>query len=307
MSKKKHPEHVNHERWLVSYADFITLLFAFFTALYAMSTVDAKKAGQMVSSTRAAFNLDIFNAKTAQPGRPTVMDMTNQTSPRPNLDAPNELQQHTGMLTADGVAAPATLTGVYNEVRKLVYVDKIDGISVRVGRTGVVISLKDAAFFTAGRTDLNQKALPQLDKIAERVLKTHMNIRIEGHTDDTPVKGKRYRSNWELSTFRAVSVVNYMMQQFAYPPDSMSVAGHGSYQPIDNNDTPEGRAANRRVDIVLISPRAPTTESAQEAGSAATLPAYLEPPPASHGGELPESHAAPPAAAPEAPAPPAAP
>ncbi len=261
MAKKhKHPEHVNLERWLVSYADFITLLFAFFTALYAISTVDAKKASKMQFSTRSAFNLDLFPQNKPPASKPSVESQIDATSLAVNLRDKPIKRQMTGMFSSESVQTPQSLQHVYNELRKLVDEDRAQGVSVRASKNAIILSLHDAAYFAPGSIELRKAALPMLDKIAERVLATHMDIRVEGHTDDSVVSNPKYHSNWELSTGRAVSVVRYFMQQFAYPPDMISVAGYGSYKPLASNDTPEGRASNRRVDIILLAPRQPVAE-----------------------------------------------
>ena len=252
--RKKKEEHINHERWLVSYADFITLLFAFFTSLYAISTVDARKAGKMVFSTRAAFNLDFFPTDKPVLGLSSPVDDLN----RPGVHVPKE-KIVPDVMRSHKRAAPTSNIKI-KDVHQLFddmhrYIDQnalSDKVSVHYARKNVVISLSEAALFGAGSADLQPASLPVLDAIAEKVQDLHIDMRVEGHTDDTPIAGSHFQSNWELSTARAISVVRYFTDEFSYAPETLSVAGFASNKPIASNDTPAGRAANRRIDIVLL-------------------------------------------------------
>ena len=250
--KKKKEEHVNHERWLVSYADFITLLFAFFTSLYAISTVDARKAGKMVFSTRAAFNVDFF------PSDKPVLGFSNPDNPKEDIkvSVPKErMVQDKKKITStpDGVLKVKDLHAAFQELSKAVEAEKASGVNIRRVKNGVIISLKSAVFFDPGKGDLRRESLRTLDYLAQNILRTHLDVRVEGHTDESPAAHSRYRSNWELSTARAVSVVRYFMEQYAYPPESLSVAGFASTRPLDPNELSHA-VNNRRVDIVLITP-----------------------------------------------------
>ena len=254
--RKKKEEHMNHERWLVSYADFITLLFAFFTSLYAISTVDAKKAGQLVFSTRSAFNMDFF---------PTTKATLGSSHPEPALELPTQVSmvreqfvpiknKKATVFNPEGSMSIAEFRSVYNDVSQAVSTKQLYGVSVSHNKYGIVVSLKDATFFEPGKAELRREALPTLDAVIERLLGKHLDIRVEGHTDGTMFTGTRYRSNWELSTARASSVVSYLIEQFAYPSESLSIAGFASNKPVGDNTTEIGRASNRRVDIVLLMP-----------------------------------------------------
>jgi chemotaxis protein MotB len=255
--KKKHPEHVNHERWLVSYADFVTLLFAFFTALYAMGQVDSKKASAMTASTRAAFNLDFF------PDSKPVLGMS-QPIDQMEMSAPARKRERS--ISAPGVNKNASrhsesdmqlqqFRKMVAELNKTISTKNLKGLTVSNNKYGVVISLKDVVFFDPAKSGLKRTALPALDAIAESLLQSHLELRIEGHTDGSMVRSGRFRSNWELSTARAASVVDYFIEQFAYPPDQLSVAGFASTRPLNRGDSPEARASNRRVDIVVLMPK----------------------------------------------------
>jgi chemotaxis protein MotB len=252
--KKKHEGHVNHERWLVSWADFMTLLFALFTSLYAISTADPKKAGAMAESTRAAFKLDVLTAPKPSYGSGST-HKAGETAPRnPADDAPmseqgNKPQMVDPTATREAKMLQSTLARLQALVPTLpLHAD----ITVKQTKNSIVISLKDKAFFNRGSAKLLPPALPVLDKLATLLLESGMYLRVEGHTDNRPTHSKHFVSNWDLSAARAVSVVQYFADEYAYPPETMAVAGYASGRPVTSNDTDEGRQSNRRVDIVLL-------------------------------------------------------
>jgi chemotaxis protein MotB len=249
--KKKHPEHVNHERWLISYADFVTLLFAFFTSMYAISTVDAKKAGQMVFSTRAAFNMEFFPTNNATLGgtdrAPDPLDPRNiKIVQQDKVNEANANPRSNRMRDLDGVARQIEVALSASQLKASVKVRRVGG--------NLIISLGDAAFFESGRATIRPASLGAFHKIAATLVGLKQSLRIEGHTDDQPVGRGPYRSNMELSAARAATVFTYLSQEFTYPPELMSIAGFAGNKPAATNETAEGRAMNRRVDIVVTSP-----------------------------------------------------
>ena len=253
MRRRKPPEHVNNERWLVSYADFITLLFAFFTSLYAISTVDARKAGKMVFSTRAAFNLEFFRQD-----KPVLGYPTSGRSSIKDIILPDK-RVMPGLPQSD--LPPPVTEEASREIRRLAkdletYVGSEglgDKLKVRVQRQRLIVSLAAAAFFGSGNAEMRPESLPTFDVVAEKLLRSGYALRVEGHTDDRQPHGA-FRNNWELSTARAVRVVQYLLEEFAYPADYLAAAGYSSYRPVESNSTEAGRAANRRVDLVLERP-----------------------------------------------------
>lgn len=252
--KKKHEAHVNHERWLVSWADFMTLLFALFTSLYAISTADPKKAGAMAESTRAAFKIDVMNAP--KPSRGTgSAGKSGETSPKsPEDDAPlSDEGKKPKMLDPTASREAKMLQSTLARLQSLVPTLPLRAdITIKQVKNTIIISLKDKAFFSRGSARLLPPALPVLDKLAKLLLESGMYLRVEGHTDDHPVHSKQFVSNWDLSAARAVSVVQYFADEYAYPPETMAVAGYASGRPVVSNETEEGRQTNRRVDIVLL-------------------------------------------------------
>jgi chemotaxis protein MotB len=252
---------VNHERWLVSYADFITLLFAFFTTLYAISTVDQKKMGKMMFSMRTAFNLDFFKGAPTE-GAP-MMDHSMSVLEGRAPAAP-------GRGAGEGGNGKERYRKLVAELSKLTDDPELKGrIEVREEKRGVVIALSEAGFFQSGSADLQKGTASALELVARKLRGQGFDIVVEGHTDNVPVRSNKYRSNWELSTARATSVISYFVDQAAYDAERLSAAGYGEHKPVGSNDTPEGRARNRRVDIVVIPPTSqepssdPATATAQ--------------------------------------------
>jgi chemotaxis protein MotB len=263
--KKKHPEHVNHERWLVSYADFITLLFAFFTTLYAISTVDAKKAGKLVFAMRQAFNLDFFITDKAilglVPPDKAVAELDRElvkhndaaqefpTRPKPPPRSKQEGKgkgKGKGRGNADLSALAQVLRRVFSDARLGAHVQ------LRLETRGLVISLDEVGFFAPGASRLRAESLPLLTRVGELLRDLGHDIRVEGHADE---RGSEM-ANWDLSTARSVAVVRHFISKVSFPPARLVAAGYGSHKPVSTNQTPEGRARNRRVDVLIQSPDA---------------------------------------------------
>ena len=275
MRKKKASEHVSHERWLVSYADFITLLFAFFTTMYAISTIDAQKMGRMVLSMRASFNSPVF-----VPGSDTLSLSEGQGAGTPlsrdlmeNVDVPKEkaLEEYSVQslksLQANFIpnALPKgeviALTRLKENVDSLVASRSMSNkVRTRMESRGLVISLGEGGFFDSGSDQLKPEGRELLDALAQRLLIAENQIRIEGHTDNVPIQTTRFPSNWELSTARATTIVSYLVRKFDFTPTRLSAAGYGEFCPINTNLTPEGRSRNRRVDIVVLNSSAVRSE-----------------------------------------------
>ena len=259
--KKKHAEHVNHERWLVSWADFMTLLFALFTALYAISTADPKKAGAMAESTRAAFKLDVLQSPKPAKGNGNAGKPEATAPKRPTDDAPEALNGDKPKLLDPAASREARqLQSTLRKLQQLVPTLPMSaGLTIKQSKNTIIISLKDKAFFHRGSAQLLSPALPVLDKLATVLIASGMYLRVEGHTDDRPTHSHKFVSNWGLSAARAVSVVQYLADEYAYPPEAMAVAGYASGRPVVANDSDENRSINRRVDIVLLAAPDPGT------------------------------------------------
>jgi len=238
--KKGHEGHDNSERWLLTYADMITLLMAFFIMMYSMSVLNIAKFRQAAISIRSGFG-GIIQGQ----GR-SVLGATGSFSPKPSPIAGDTM----------GVA--------WKVVRPLVnYIKKDEkmrkSVQVSVDERGVVVSvLSDDLLFDPGSAEISDRARPLLDKIAEALDKLGNCMRIEGHTCDLPPhRGGAYPTNWELSTARATNVLRYFIEQKGLEPRLFSAAGYAGLHPLVPNTCEENRSRNRRVDIVIVAGEVP--------------------------------------------------
>jgi chemotaxis protein MotB len=229
MRKKKEEEHENGERWLISYADFITLLFAFFVTMYSTSSVHEGKLRAIADSVNEAFHpyvsLSSSNIRlTSKQAGPDMFD--------------------------PGLKLFFKYKKMEDEVKAMDSSGKIKLIKDKRGR---IIRIDEGLAFEAGEAEILPDFGQQLDKIADLIAALPSHVQVEGHTDNIPIKTPVYPSNWELSTARAMSIVRYFVDRHAMDPQRFSVSGYGEFRPIDTNDSPEGRAKNRRVEIVILS------------------------------------------------------
>lgn len=258
MSRRKRAEgHVNHERWLISYGDFVTLLFALFVVLFSSSQVDKRKVGMIAQAIQVAFQqLGIFKSSNTH-----VALSSTDPMPFSQVQMVENVARTTSL--ARVVAPPA---GVPNPANALWHVAKIreeleralapqlhrHEVRLRTNKEGLVISLEEVGFFASGSAVLKPQALPTLAKIAKILAHVPEDIRVEGHTDNVPIHNKQFASNWELSTARATEVLSLLITRFDIEPDRLSAAGYAKFHPVASNVTAAGRAMNRRVDIVVL-------------------------------------------------------
>ncbi len=261
MRKKKKEEHANHERWLVSYADFITLLFAFFVVLYSSAQVDKRRVGQLAMAIQVAFQqMGIFQASNTKPAL-----INTEPMPFSNVQIVEnaERNQAIGRLVnspdGDLTNAPVreVMTNLQDQLQSALAPEiKKHTITVTPTREGIVVSLKEAGFFDSGSATIRSDALPTIAHFIDVIRSYPVHIRIEGHTDNVPIHTARFDSNWELSTARATEMIKLFISNYGIEPNRLSASGYGEYYPVASNDTPEGRAQNRRVDLVLLNPTA---------------------------------------------------
>ncbi len=247
LMRERRKVNVSRDRWLVSYADFITLLFAFFVVLYAFAKADQKKQMQVTASIDAAFqSLGIFPDATRQPS--STSSATN------GIDKPAIPMN---IVMGEDVLAPAKISDDLNHIRRQLQQTLSNQVaqhtvSIQMGRDGLVISLREAGFFSSGSATPRPETLPTLRQIAASLGRTPYDLRIEGHTDNVPIHTAEFDSNWELSAARATRIARIFLDLKAMPPDRLSAAGYAEYHPVASNDTEEGRAENRRVDLVVL-------------------------------------------------------
>jgi len=242
--------HTNHERWLVSYADFITLLFAFFVVLYASSKADHKKQQQVSQAIDSAFHsLGLFP------------DPSRVPSALKNVSAISRSQDAgigpVNIVMASDVLSPVQVKQDLERIQKQLEKKLANQIAertvaIQMGKDGLIISLREAGFFSSGSATPKAATQPILREIAEALGKTPYDIRIEGHTDNVPIHSEEFDSNWELSSARATRVARIFLGTQAVSPDRLSAAGYAEFHPVASNDSVEGRAENRRVDVVVL-------------------------------------------------------
>lgn len=265
--KKKHEEHENHERWLVSYADFITLLFAFFVVMYSMSSVNEGKYRVLSESMTAAFRPITHSLAPIQIGTPirsmmtrefpVVADIPQQVNIIPLIPGKSEedVQVEEPMDGEDGAAAgfgDSMLEYLGNEVAEdfadLISAEQVD---VRQNPFWLEIEIKSNILFPSGSADLSEPAELILDRMGVILARYPNPLMVEGFTDNMPIQNSVFPSNWELSSARAASVVR-LFEDSGVDSVRMSSVGFGEHRPKDTNDTAEGRAANRRVILVVM-------------------------------------------------------
>ena len=241
---KKRPPAENHERWLISYADFITLLFAFFVVMFASSQTDKAKAQQMSESITGALKKDKISSAIAEilGGAPGLKQKGNAQMKGPG-----------GRVKAEPAAKPAGLLPSLKILQTQLKQEIDSGmLQVSMEARGLVVSLRQAAFFPPGQDNIDAGTYPTIQKLAEVILAVPNKVRLEGHTDAVPIHNARYRSNWELSSARGVTMLELLTAAYHVPEQRLSVGGYAETIPIASNATPEGRAQNRRVDIVIL-------------------------------------------------------
>lgn len=215
----------NLDRWLLTYADLITLLLAFFIVMYSMSQLDAKKFGKMTEALTGVLRggESILNEQA---------DATKTGHGLLNIGDLKMIQRH----------VEARFKSANEELE----------IATEVTERGLVVHVMESALFKPGSSSLEPKARRVLDIVADMAKPLPNHLRIEGHTDDTPINTAVYPSNWELSSARATEVVRYFTDVHGIPPSRISALGYGQFRPVAPNNSVENRARNRRVDIVVL-------------------------------------------------------
>jgi chemotaxis protein MotB len=283
MRRRKHrEEHVNHERWLVSYADFITLLFAFFVVLYASSQVDKRKVGRLEMSIQVAFQeLGVFEtSNTKIPlsesevvpfSQVQVVENTEKTA-----DIEHFVQPMKGILSPNQAAAP--MKALQTELEKALAPEiGKHTVEVQARREGIIVSLREIGFYESGSANLRASSKEAIDRLASVLRARTEGLRIEGHSDNQPIHNARFDSNWELSTARAADLVKFFITQYHFDPYRLSASGYAEFRPVSPNNTPEGRARNRRVDVVILNPPQPERFTPDISPAPAAVPAGKSP------------------------------
>jgi chemotaxis protein MotB len=246
--RRKPRAHENHERWLVSYADFITLLFAFFVVLYASTETNRARAKAVSEAVERALHEGevvpkialILGGSVDEKGKGNALhNGPGGAKPvvQPELESPlAELLPSMKILSA----------ALQEEIAR-------GSVELKLEQRGLVIGLKAGAFFASGDDTIKPSAYPTIAKLAAVLNPLPNALRLEGHTDSLPIDTPRFRSNWELSAARSIAMLRLLHEKYGVALERMAIVGYADTQAIASNDTPEGRARNRRVDIVIVS------------------------------------------------------
>lgn len=220
-----HGHGTGHERWLISYADFVTLLLAVFVVLFTSANQGTSRAKEISAAVVEALTNGVLRVKNPQNSKPGQITQTQTGQLEPSLQILTE------------------------QLRR----DIEQGtLSVRLESRGLVISLSQAAFFSSGQAAINEEMYPTADRIAKVIAALPNQVRLEGHTDAVPIRNSRYSSNWELSAARSIAVLQLFVERNRIPIGRLSIAGFADTEPLGSNDSEEGRARNRRVDVVIL-------------------------------------------------------
>jgi chemotaxis protein MotB len=286
MSRKREhePEKENGERWLLTYSDLITLLMIFFVVLYSMSKVDAQRFAAVAESlnkalsggTPAKLELAVTPAgpsliqtgtpsvKTTVPGKGTNPTNTASTDPAKSAANKNAGQGNadTETMTIDAIKAKLDKFAVDNNMKTT--------LVTSTEERGLVVRIQETLLFESGSADITARARDILEKVSTVLAAAPNQIRVEGHTDNLPIRTPQFPSNWELSVIRSTNVVQ-ILQHDGITPDRLSATGYGEFRPISSNATDAGRAKNRRIDLIILRTKYDLTEPSKQASITAPL------------------------------------
>ncbi len=237
MTRRRRAEEGGGDSWLTTYSDMVTLLLAFFVMMFSFSSIDAEKFERLLNSVQSALGMEF---RTELGGAP--------------LPAPEEVESM--VVDAEALLRERDFRQL-EEVRSMLESGLLARLpdtryELRMEERGLILRLEDRILFDSGKAQLKPEARAILSIVGQELAAFPNHIRIEGHTDDRPINTPRFPSNWELSTARATEVIRFLLDNTDLVPIRLSAAGYGEHRPAASNDTPEGRARNRRVDVVVL-------------------------------------------------------
>jgi len=238
--RRRAAAHSNAERWILPYADFVTLLFALFVAMYAMSQQDKGGPERLSESVREA-------VKTG--GVPTALRslMASHDGSRP--PSPPGSSARPGQPFSGDPSLEQPFQKLNDALKKEIGAGKVE---LRLGKRGLVVTLQEKSFFPSGDDTIYVDSYPAIAQVAAVIADLPNKVQLEGHTDSMPIHTSRFRNNWELSSARSISLLELFQTKFGIDPGRFTVAGYAQNVPVASNDTAEGRARNRRVEIVIL-------------------------------------------------------
>jgi chemotaxis protein MotB len=268
MKLRQRSSPVNHDRWLISYADFVTLLFAFFVVLYASAQVDRQRAVRLSDAIRSAFQeLGVFQNGNRQAGNAAG------GLPAVTVGAP----QQTPPVPAGEAARKEEFNTIRSELESALAAEiKRNDVALHMETDGLVVSLREMGFFDSGSATIKPGAQGAFGRVAGILREHSCFVRIEGHTDNVPIHTSQFASNWELSTARATGLVKLLIEQYDISADRLAAAGYAEFHPVSTNDNAKGRQLNRRVDVVILR-SGRQRKSAETDPEAANIGALVQP------------------------------
>lgn len=262
MRRKKPEKSGNSERWLLTYSDMITLLMIFFIIMYASSNVDKAKYQKIAKSFNQAFGgtASTFKGGTGVlNGSNSVGSTDSKSDNGSNSSSPSDTFNP---IASTSSAETAKLQGLKAQIDKYLSDNKLQSsVTTNIEDRGLIVSLKDSLLFDKGKADVKAEYTSKLVTIGKMLNSIDNYIRIEGNTDNDPISTSQFRSNWELSTSRATNVVEILIAQSNVSPARLSSVGYGEYRPVASNSNDDGKAKNRRVDIVIMNDKYSPVES----------------------------------------------
>jgi chemotaxis protein MotB len=258
MARHKAAPKENHERWLVSYADLVTLLFAFFVVMFASTQTDHTRAKQISEGVEKALEAGATPPKIAAILGGTVDDKGrgNAMLKGPSLPPPPEKDKKEDAPPLKDLNAAAAL------LRQRLQKEIQNGsVEIRVEERGVIIGLNSAVFFSTGADMIDPSVYPALKEVASILNRLPNLLRFEGHTDSVPINTTRFPSNWELSASRSIAMLRFFNEKYEVARERMAIVGYADTVAISSNETEQGRQRNRRVDIVIVSELGLRTEA----------------------------------------------
>jgi chemotaxis protein MotB len=250
--KRIRPAPQNHDRWLISYADFITLLFALFVVMFASSQTDKTKVKQVSESVKEALDKGGVRAVVHEILGGTVDDVGKGNAMMRGPGGTRKLTGPNEEISGQRISVTDLLPSMRYLDQALSQEIKDGNIEVRLESRGLVVSLRQSAFFPSGGDEIAPDSFGSLAKIARTVSDLPNPIRLEGHTDSVPIHNAHFRSNWELSAARSIAMLELFCTRYDLPRSRFAIAGYADTSPVESNDTPEGRRHNRRVDLVIL-------------------------------------------------------
>ena len=241
-------ESTSQSRWMVSYADFMTVLFAFFVVLFASAYKENRSIKKVSNAIHYGFvDLESFSSTANDAGAVHAQALTNRLASIHSIE--DSKTGKSDETTATGIDIEA----LRRQLEAAIGRELKDGqVTMSVTPEGFVISLKDLGFFDSGQAVLRPGAADKIERIAKVLAQHGFYLRVEGHSDNQPIHTAQFDSNWELSTARAMAVLTLLINQSGLDPGRISLAGYGQYRPIADNATSDGRKMNRRVDLVVV-------------------------------------------------------